>query len=64
MFAMGSLAMFSTHAKTMPEMQNYEVREAVLREMIGYVTAGMTSLALTDPAKRPPLPRRPGPAED
>jgi len=64
MFAMGSLAMFSTHAKTMPGLQNQEVREAVLREMIGYVTAGMASPALTNPQKRPPLPRRPGPAED
>jgi AcrR family transcriptional regulator len=64
MFAMGSLAMFSTHAKTMPGMRNREVREAVLREMIGYVTAGMTSPALTNPQKRPPLPRRPGPADD
>jgi len=64
MFAMGSLAMFSTHAKTMPGMQKLEVREAVLRELIGYVTAGMTSPAATDFKQRPPLPRRPGPAED
>ena len=56
MFAMGALLMFSIHASEMPGMRNAKSREAVLREMISYVTAGMTSRPAVSPSERPALP--------
>jgi AcrR family transcriptional regulator len=56
MFAMGALLMFSIHADEMPGMQNAEVPAAVLREMVGYVTAGMKSSPALPARKHPPLP--------
>src|SRR5208283_3415016 len=56
MFAMGALLMFSIHASEMPGMKNAKSREAVLREMISYVTAGMTSRPAVSPSERPALP--------
>jgi AcrR family transcriptional regulator len=56
MFAMGALLMFSIHASEMPGMKNAKSREAVLRETISYVTAGMTSRPAVSPSERPPLP--------
>lgn len=61
MFAMGALLMFSVHAGEMPGMQNAKVREAVLREMVGYVTAGLKSKPVVPPSKRPRLPVPPKP---
>jgi hypothetical protein len=48
--------MFSIHASEMPGMKNAKAREAVLREMISYVTAGITSRPAVSPSERPPLP--------
>ena len=56
MFAMGALLMFSIHASEMPGMDNAKSREAVLREMIGYVTAGMKSAPVVPASERPRLP--------
>jgi AcrR family transcriptional regulator len=61
MFAMGALLMFSIHADEMPEMQNAKVHEAVLREMVGYVTAGMKSKPAVPATDRPRLPIPPRP---
>lgn len=59
MFAMGALLMFSIHAGDLPGMKNTETREAVLREMIAYVTAGLKSDPAIPPSKRPRLPGPP-----
>lgn len=56
MFAMGGMLMFSIRASELPAMQNPELHEAVLREMVGYVTAGMKSRPAVPSGKRPPLP--------
>ena len=55
MFAMGALLMFSIHASEMPGMNNANSREAVLREMIGYVTAGLKSAPVVPASERPRL---------
>ncbi len=56
MFAMGALLMFSIHASEMPGMNNAKSREAVLREMIGYVSAGLISQPAVPASERPRLP--------
>ena len=56
MFAMGALLMFSIHASEMPGMKSAKSREAVLREMIGYVTAGLKSRPAVPSSERPRLP--------
>jgi len=61
MFAMGALLMFSIHASEMPGMNNAKSREAVLREMIGYVTAGLKSAPVVPASERPRLPFPPKP---
>jgi AcrR family transcriptional regulator len=61
MFAMGALLMFSVHASEMPGMQNVKVCEAVLREMVSYVAAGLKSKPAVPPSERPPLPVPPKP---
>ena len=55
MFAMGALLMFSIHASEMPGMKNAKSRETVLREMIGYVTAGLKSAPVVPASERPRL---------
>ena len=61
MFAMGALLMFSIHASELPGMNNAKSREAVLREMIGYVTAGLKSAPVVPASERPRLPFPPKP---
>ena len=61
MFAMGALLMFSIHASEMPGMKNSESREAVLCEMVSYVTAGLISKPAVSPSERPRLPVPPKP---
>lgn len=61
MFAMGALLMFSIHASEMPGMKRTKTRDAVLREMIGYVTAGMKSRPAVPASERPRLPVPPKP---
>ena len=61
MFAMGALLMFSIHASEMPGMNNAKSREAMLREMIGYVTAGIKSAPVVPASERPRLPFPPKP---
>ncbi len=61
MFAMGALLMFSIHASEMPGMKNAKSRETVLREMIGYVTAGLKSRPVVPSSARPRLPIPPKP---
>ena len=61
MFAMGALLMFSIHASEMPGMNKAKSREAVLREMIGYVTAGLKSAPVVPSSERPRLPFPPKP---
>jgi AcrR family transcriptional regulator len=56
MFAMGALLMFSIHASEMPGMKSAKSREAVLCEMIGYVTAGLKSSPAVPSSERPRLP--------
>jgi AcrR family transcriptional regulator len=56
MFAMGALLMFSIHASDMPGMNNAKSRETVLREMIGYVSAGLKSQPAVPASERPRLP--------
>ena len=62
MFAMGSMLMFSIRANEMPGMQNPKLHEAVLAEMVGFITAGMRSEPAVSPADRPPLPVPPKPS--
>lgn len=61
MLAMGGMLMFSIRASTRREMQNSERHEAVLREMIGYVSAGMKGRPAISEKKRPRLPVPPAP---
>ena len=62
MFAMGSMLMFSIRANEMPGMQNPKIHEAVLAEMVGFITAGIQSEPAVSPADRPPLPVPPKPS--
>jgi AcrR family transcriptional regulator len=59
MFAMGSMLMFSIRANEMPGMQNPKLHEAVLCEMVGFITAGMKSEPAVSLADRPRLPLPP-----
>jgi AcrR family transcriptional regulator len=61
MFAMGAMLMFSIHASELPGMNNAKSRETVLREMIGYVTAGLKSAPVVPASERPRLPFPPKP---
>jgi len=61
MFAMGALLMFSIHASELPGMNNAKSREAVLSEMIGYVTAGLKSAPVVPTSERPRFPFPPKP---
>lgn len=63
MFAMGALLMFSIHTSEMPGMKNAKLREAVLREMVGYVAAGLKSQPAVSPSERPRLPAPPKPSK-
>ena len=56
MFAMGSLLMFTIHANEMPGMNNPKLHEPLLREIIGYVSAGLKSQPAVPASKRPKLP--------
>lgn len=62
MFAMGSMLMFSIRSNEMPGMQNPKIHEAVLAEMVGFITAGMQSEPAVSPEDRPPLPVPPKPS--
>jgi AcrR family transcriptional regulator len=61
MLAMGSMLMYSIRAGELPGMQNPKLHEAVLREMMGFITAGMQSEPAVSPEDRPrlPLPQKP-----
>ena len=56
MFAMGSLLMFTMHANELPGMNNPKLHEPLLREIIGYVTAGLKSRPAVPASERPKLP--------
>jgi len=56
MFAMGSMLMFSIRANELPEMQNPKLHKVVLREMVGFITAGMQREPVVACADRPRLP--------
>jgi AcrR family transcriptional regulator len=59
MLAMGGMLMFTIRTCELPEMQNLNLHEAVLREMVGYATAGMKSLPVIPQRQRPRLPMPP-----
>lgn len=61
MFAMGSLLMFTIHANELPGMNNPKLHEPLLREIIGYVSAGFKSPPAVPPSERPRLPVPPKP---
>jgi AcrR family transcriptional regulator len=63
MFAMGALLMFLIRANELPGMQNAKLPKAVLREMVGYVTAGMKSQPAVPASDRPHLPIPPRPSK-
>jgi AcrR family transcriptional regulator len=56
MFAMGSMLMFSIRANETPGMQNPKLHEVVLREMVGFITAGMQREPVVSRKDRPRLP--------
>ncbi len=56
MFAMGSLLMFTIRASELPGMNNPKMHEPLLREIIGYVSAGLKSRPAVPPTERPRLP--------
>ena len=56
MLGMGGLLMFSVRAGELPGMQNKKVHEALLREMVRFISAGLQSEPALDFDKRPPLP--------
>jgi len=56
MFAMGSLLMFTIHANELPGMNDPKLHEPLLREIIGYVSAGIKSHPAVPPSERPRLP--------
>ena len=56
MFAMGSLLMFTIHANELPGMNNPKLHEPLLREIIGYVSAGLKSQPAVPTSERPKLP--------
>jgi AcrR family transcriptional regulator len=55
MFAMGGMLMFCIRGAELPQMQNAKTHEAVLREMVGYVTAGMKGHPAVPDGERPPF---------
>lgn len=59
MFAMGSIMMFTIKSMNMPGMKDEKLREAMIREMIRFIAAGMSEKPATDPADRPKLPSNP-----
>lgn len=59
MFAMGSLLMFTIHASELPGMNNPKLHEPLLREIIGYVSAGLKSQPAVPASGRPKLPMPP-----
>ena len=61
MFAMGSLLMFTIHVNEMPGMNNQKLHEPILREIIGYVSAGFKSPPAVPSSGRPRLPVPPKP---
>ena len=61
MFAMGALLMFSMRAGEMPGMQRPQLHEAVLREMVAFITAGLQSEPAISAKDRPRLPFPPKP---
>jgi AcrR family transcriptional regulator len=61
MFAMGSLLMFTIHANELPGMTNPKLHEPLLREIIGYVSAGLKSQPAIPASERPKLPVPPKP---
>ena len=60
MFSMGAMLMFSIRAHEMG-MQKPGLHEAVLREMVGFITAGMASKPVVPAAERMRLPLPPKP---
>ena len=61
MLGMGGLLMFSVRAGEIPGMQNKKLHEAILREMVRFVSAGLQSEPALDSDQRPPLPFPPKP---
>ncbi len=61
MLGMGGLLMFSVRAGEIPGMHNKKVSEAILREMVRFISAGIQSEPALDPDKRPRLPFPPKP---
>jgi len=59
LFAMGSLLMFTIHVNEIPAMNSPKLQEPILREIIGYVSAGFRSLPAVPPSERPRLPIAP-----
>lgn len=59
MFAMGSLLMFTIRASELPGMNNPKLHEPLLREIIGYASAGLKSQPVVPAAERPKLPMPP-----
>jgi AcrR family transcriptional regulator len=56
MFAMGSLLMFTIHASELPGMNNPKLHKPLLREIIGYVSAGLNSAPVVPASERRRLP--------
>lgn len=56
MFAMGSMLMFSIRASELPGIQNPKLHEVVMREMVGFITAGMEREPVVSREERPRLP--------
>jgi AcrR family transcriptional regulator len=61
MLGMGGLLMFSVRAGEIPGMQNKKLHEAILREMVRFISAGLQSEPALDFDQRPPLPFPPKP---
>ena len=55
MWAMGGLLLFSVRAGELPGMHNKKVHEALLQEMVRFMSAGMQSAPVLDRSKRPAL---------
>ena len=55
MWAMGGLLLFSVRAGELPGMHNKEIHEALLQEMVRFMSAGMQSAPVLDSSQRPVL---------
>ena len=59
MFAMGALMMFCVHTRSQPIVRNPKSEEAILKELVRFMAAGLQSAVAVPGAKRSMFPQSP-----